>query len=133
MFLDWEFFGPVIFISIFALFAMASSKRDKQTSNRAHDKVIDLRSRGIDARICEKCGGKGRTAWGNNCKRCGGEGYTYKMPPVARKPRKALDADPPVINYTCPSCGTDLRSKRSQIGQTMICPKCSTTVKVPDW
>jgi len=81
-----ECFGIIfIFFCIFCfIMAIRTITSKKGTLRSAHDKVLELRQKGIDAHICPKCQGKGVFGtWDRECKVCGGIGYTYRNPPVS--------------------------------------------------
>ncbi len=54
----------------------------KKASSRAHEKVIELRLKGINASVCPICDGTGDRAGiiTRSCDRCNGIGYIYTIP-----------------------------------------------------
>ena len=90
---DWwfaPFGGSFVFTAIVLIIwyiqYMHGETKKKETLRNAHDKIVELRQKGIRADICAKCKGMGVGAWGfyETCKVCGGIGYTYDMPSVSK-------------------------------------------------
>ena len=86
-FTDWWFAplgGGFLAMTAFCAIMHIYTQNKKQTTLRnAHEKVLSLRLKGVDARICLGCRGQGVSGILEiRCKQCGGLGYTYKLPPV---------------------------------------------------
>jgi RecJ-like exonuclease len=62
---------------------MTARKYREQTKKHAHEKVVDLRVKGVEADICPECTGKGTRVYiSRPCEKCSGIGYVYQKPPV---------------------------------------------------
>jgi len=60
-------------------------RRREDTQQKANDKVIELRQRGIKAEVCTLCNGKGQSgAMLLECSKCGGIGYIYELNDVSK-------------------------------------------------
>lgn len=82
-----ELFIFLCFMVLFGIGYTYEQNKKKENANRAHDRVLDLRARGIDAHLCEQCKGKGVVGiWDRECGDCGGQGYTYTEPPLEKQP-----------------------------------------------
>ena len=73
----------VIGMILILVYQLNTDNKKKETLKNAHDKIVELRQKGIRADICPKCKGKGIFgAWDRECESCGGVGYVYDLPPL---------------------------------------------------
>ena len=79
-------FGYIFLAGLVGLLVILYNEKNKDKKRaRAHDKVVELRKKGIESHICQKCKGKGEFgAWDRECNECGGLGYIYQEPPVEK-------------------------------------------------
>jgi len=78
----------LIGIPLIALIEFKARQRREYTRLKAHEKVIELKQKGIWAEVCSQCQGKGRVGFvTHDCPKCGGIGYLYKMENSTKVPQ----------------------------------------------
>ncbi|MBL7185685.1 MAG: hypothetical protein ISS70_05115 [Phycisphaerae bacterium] len=122
---------PVILILIVAFLILVHNKQD-QKQKSSHEKVMELKDKGHDAKICPKCKGKGGTLdnW-TCCPECDGLGYILKL----REPEEGpLNAGNKVELRKCANCGVMIgKLEKTYVfeGQT-VCGQCHQRLKIQD-